>query len=183
MNDRFLHYWKGDSAQRKGYRKLAEWFNITILRREMDRVGISTLGDEAKAKYERLEGDDETTAAEVREMVSSAGVDMDQLEHDFVSYAVIRTHLKKCLDAKREKKDNKWEQKALQITREHSKDKAADAVRSLINKGEIKAGGDVDLHVDFRIECEECNTRVPLDRAIEREKVCECVTKDKEVMQ
>jgi len=50
--------WQDDRPQRMGYRKLARWLNVTILRREMDRAGLSTLGNEATSKYERLRGDE-----------------------------------------------------------------------------------------------------------------------------
>jgi len=52
--EQLLEQWQADSSQRKGYRKLSEWFNTLMLRREMDRAGLSTLGDEAESKYERL---------------------------------------------------------------------------------------------------------------------------------
>jgi hypothetical protein len=44
--EQLLEQWQADPPNRKGYRQLAEWFNTLMLRREMDRAGLSTLGGE-----------------------------------------------------------------------------------------------------------------------------------------
>lgn len=174
FNERLLQRWMGDSTERMGYRKLAERLNVLLLRQAMDRAGVSTLGGEAKARYERLQGDDETTAKEVREILTNEGINMGRLEKSFVSYGVIRTHILDCLNAEREDEDSDWEVEALQITRKHAKSKALDAVRSLLNKDRISASENIALHVDIYVECEECQTRIPLDRVLRRGEVCKC---------
>ena len=105
-----------DPPQRKGYRQLAEWFNTLMLRREMDRAGLSTLGDEAESKYDRLRSD-EAIAEEVAMELANAGVPIDRLRDDFVSYGVIRTRLKECLDSDVELSSGNWEEEAIEITR------------------------------------------------------------------
>lgn len=182
MDERLVAHWKGDSVQRKGYRKLAKWLNVIILRRAMDRAGVPTLGGEVEAKYERLQGEDGTTAAEVEEILSNEGIDVERVRDDFVSYGVIRTHIKECLDAERENTDNDWEKKALEITRDHSETKASNAVKSLINKGKIQTAGEVEVDVTIRIECEECQTRIPLGRALQRGRVCNCAGNETEAV-
>jgi hypothetical protein len=92
-DDRMVEQWRGPPEERLGYRKLAEWLNVTMLERGMDRSGMNTLGEEAESKYRRLTGDDETTAREVREDLRERGVPIDDLLADFVSYGVVRTHL------------------------------------------------------------------------------------------
>lgn len=163
-----VEQWQSDGPQRKGYRRLAEWLNVTMLRREMDRAGLSTLGNEAASKYERLEGNDETVAAEVRNDLRNAGVPIDGLESDFVSYGVVRTHLKDCLGEDREFESSDWERQAIEIATEHATDRVTDAVRSLQSKGEIQSVGDLSIHVSVELEDESTHAKVPLDRALRR---------------
>lgn len=171
--DRLLEQWQADPSQRKGYRQLAEWFNTLLLRREMDRAGLSTLGDEAESKYERLQSD-EAIAEEVATELENAGLPIEQLRSDFVSYGVIRTHLKECLGSDIELSSGDWELNAIEISREHATTKIEEAVRSLRNKDRLTAGGDVTVSVDVELECENCYARIPVERAIRREYVCQC---------
>lgn len=171
-NERMVSMWTGE--ERVGYRQLARWLNVRLLRREMDRAGLPTLGEEAESKYERLQ-DDDATSSEVENMLRSEGLPVDKLQNDFVSYGVIRTHLKDCLDAEYEPQDSgDWESEAVEFTKTHAYEKIEDAVRSLQNKNQLEAGGEVSLHIEVKVECEECQTRVPLSRAIRRGAVCDC---------
>ncbi|OLZ39180.1 hypothetical protein A6E15_17375 [Natrinema saccharevitans] len=171
--EQLLEQWQADGPQRKGYRQLAEWFNTLMLRREMDRAGLSTLGDEAESKYERLRSD-EAVAEEVASELANAGVPIERLRSDFVSYGVIRTHLKECLSADVDLSSGDWERDAIEISTDHATTKIEAAVRSLRNKGRLSAGGDVSVSVTAELECENCHARVPVDRAIRREYVCRC---------
>lgn len=175
-DERLLSEWQGE--ERKGYRQLARWLNVTLLRREMDRAGLSTLGDEAESKYERLQ-EGGATADEVTDILRREGVAIDELRDDFVSYGVIRKHLKECLGAEYEpEQSSEWEQDAIEIARSHAHDKIENAVRSMVNKGKLTASDDITLHIDVELECEECQTRVPLRRAQRRGAICTCTGTD-----
>ena len=175
-DERLLSEWRGDTDQRKGYRQLAEWLNVTLLRREMDKVGLSTLGNEARSKYDRLQSDD-TQASEVAHMLSREGIDVDQLRSDFVSYGVIRTHITECLGAEYEPEESgEWERDSIEIAREHAEEKIGEAVQSLVHKGKFDAGGEMSAHVAVELECDECHTRVPLERVQRRGYLCTCTT-------
>lgn len=175
-DERLLSEWRGE--ERKGYRQLARWLNVTLLRREMDRAGLSTLGGEAESKYDRLQMDD-ATADEVRNILKHEGIAIDELRNDFVSYGVIRTHLKDCLDAEYEPKEpSEWERDAIEISRSNAQDKIDSAVQSLVHKGKLAAGADVTVHIDVEVECEECQSRVPLRRAQRRNAICTCAESD-----
>lgn len=173
-DDRLLSQWRGSGSSRKGYRQLARWLNVTLLRREMDEVGLSTLGGEAESKYERLRGED-ARAAEVATVLEREGVDVDALRTDFVSYGVVRTHLTDCLDASYEPGEpSDWEADAIEVALDHASGKIQSAVGSLHGKGELSVGGELAVHVDVELECDACQSRVPLDRALRRGAVCSC---------
>ncbi len=168
-----LDQWQAEDSGRMGYRQLAEWFNTLMLRREMDRAGLSTLGDEAASKYERLQADG-AVADEVATELESAGVPIADLRSDFVSYGVIRTHLKECLGADVDLESSDWEREAIEISRDHAASKVREAVSSLRTKGKLAAGGDVEVSVTVELECDSCHVQVPATRAIRREYVCQC---------
>ena len=170
---RLVDQWQADRPQRKGYRQLSTWLNVLMLRREMDRAGLSTLGDEASSKYARLTDVDTTVAAEVRDDLANSGVDVERLEDDFVSYGVVRTHLQECLGAERKQPPStEWEPEALDIAQSQAERKASEAVQTLVNKGKLTAGGDVTVHVAVELECDACHVQVPADRAVRRGYIC-----------
>lgn len=162
--------WTADDGSRMGYRSLATWLNVTILRREMDAAGVSTLGDEAESKYERLTGDDDIVANEVEQALRAEGIEAGRLRDDFVSYGVVRTHLRECLEVERADDDGttNWERESIEIARDHAESKVTQAVRSLLNKDELESVGDVEVAVDVELEDTETHVRVPVDRAIRR---------------
>lgn len=164
---RLVDQWTAEGPQRKGYRQLADWLNVTMLRREMDQAGLSTLGDEAASKYERLTGND-AVAAEVRNVLRSEGVPIDHLEEDFVSYGVVRIHLTDCLGLEREEEPSDWETEAIRKSREYAREKIAEAVQSLENKDKLDARGGITVHVDVELECQATHTRIPARVALRR---------------
>lgn len=178
-DERLLSEWRGD--ERKGYRQLARWLNVTLLRREMDRAGLSTLGDEAESKYDRLQ-EGGATADELTDILHREGIAIKQLRNDFVSYGVIRTHIKDCLGAEYEPQESTdWERDSIEIARSHAQDKIESAVRSMLNKDKLTAGDNVTLHLDVELECEECQTRLPLRRALRRGHLCACTGTDEAI--
>jgi hypothetical protein len=165
--------WQADTPERKGYRQLAEWLNVTMLRREMDRAGLSTLGEEAQSKYDRLTASDQSVAEEVATDLSGAGIDVDGLQSDFVSYGVVRTHLQDCLDLEYTAEAGDWEAESIEMARDYATKKVTEAVRSLHNKGDLE-GSDIRVDVDVELECESCHAAIPVDRALRRGYICDC---------
>jgi len=171
--DRLVDQWTADSGNRKGYRALAEDLNVTLLRNELDRAGLETLGGEARSKYDRLQ-DDTVTATELENVLVREGVPIRRLQDDFVSYGVVRTHLLDCLGLESERSAGDWERDALAITSDRAETKATEAVQSLLNKGELAVGAGISVHATIEVECEACHTQVPVERALRRGYVCRC---------
>lgn len=171
--DRPVEQWTADTGNRKGYRALAEELNVTLLRNEMDCAGLETLGDEAQSKYERLL-DESVTGTEVESVLLREGVPIEQLQDDFVSYGVVRTHFIDCLGLEPERTSGNWKQEAISITSDRAEEKVSEAVRSLLNKGDLAVGADISVHATIEIECEKCHTQVPVERALRRGHVCQC---------
>lgn len=164
---RMVEHWHGETGQRMGYRRLADWFNVTLLRREMDRAGVTTLGDEAESKYERLQ-EGGTVAVEVRTVLDRDGVPIDQVESDFVSYGVVRTHLTECLGEEYDAESGDWERDAIDRASEHATAKISEAVQAAISNGKLDAVGDVSVEMTVELTCSETRVKIPVEQALRR---------------
>jgi hypothetical protein len=164
---RMVEHWHGQNGQRMGYRQLADWFNVTLLRREMDKAGVSTLGDEAESKYDRLQKGG-TVAEEVRTVLKRNGVPIEQVESDFVSYGVVRTHLTECLGEEYEEESGDWEGDAIGRARNHAEQKISEAVAAAVSNGKLDAVGDVSVELSVDLTCSETHVSVPVDQALRR---------------
>lgn len=173
LNPELAARWTDDSGDRFGYRRLADWLNTALLRREMEIVGMPTGGGEARSRYERLR-DDETARA-VRRLLRDGGVAVDELVDDFVSYSVLRTHLKDCLKANREPSPpSDWEAARLEKLEAYAESEAADAVRSLVTKGRLAAGGNLDVAATLTVTCSACGASQPVETALSAKRFCDC---------
>ncbi|MFC6737035.1 rod-determining factor RdfA, partial [Halolamina salina] len=132
---------------------------------------------EARSRYERLTDGD--TADTVAALLRRAGVKVGELRADFVSYSVVRTHLRDCLGAERDPEPpSNWEADRLDGLTEYATAEAAEAVRSLVNKGTLSAGGAVEPTVTISVRCSACDTAVPVEEALARGAFCDCVECD-----
>ena len=174
LDEELVARWHGESSERMGYRRLADWLNTTLLRREMERAGVPTGGDEARSRYERLRGDDDTADA-VGDLLRREGVTVDSVREDFVSYSVVRTHLRDCLEEEREPSPPAdWEVDRIAELEAYATAEAADAIRSLVNKGTLSAGGEVEPAVSIRVTCSSCGATVTVEEALSAGTFCDC---------
>jgi hypothetical protein len=170
-----LARWRGEDGKRMGYRRLADWLNAALLREAMGTAGLPTAGGEARSRYERLTGDDDAVAAAVADLLADGGVDVDALRSDFVSYGVVRTHLLDCLDASRPASEpSDWERAAVDRARRRAAGDAADALRSLVNKGGVAAGGDPEVTVSMQATCPACGASRPVEAVLDDGHLCDC---------
>lgn len=176
-DDKLVRQWTGKDGERKGYRALAQWLNVSFLHEEMARAGLSTRGDEPESKYHRLSGTDEVVAHEVHQLLLDEGLPMESIERDFVSYGVVRKHLKDCLGAKREKaSQSPWHREAIEYTTDMAQRKVEDAVRAAYNRGALSAGKKPTVSVSIAVSCPDCGEQRDVLSAIEGGAVCLCVT-------
>jgi hypothetical protein len=87
--------WTDDGVERKSLRDLAEEFNRKLLAAAMSGAGMSTLDGEVDNIFRLLTEDDVTagTRIDARSRLERNGIDVDQLERDFVTYQAIRSYL------------------------------------------------------------------------------------------
>jgi DNA-binding transcriptional ArsR family regulator len=97
--ERLEEYWTRD-VERYSLRDLAAHFNHHLLRAAMERAGLSSLNGEIENTYRLLTDDDVSRGmrTQARNRLQKQGIDVEQLQSDFVSYGTVRRHLKRCLD-------------------------------------------------------------------------------------
>lgn len=179
LNAELVARWHGETGERMGYRRLADWLNTAFLQSEMEIVGMPTTGGEVRSRYERLVGGDDAAdadeAAEMRRLLARGGVTVDDLLDDFVSYSVVRTHLTECLGESRDPSPAcDWEEDRIDQLEAYAVDEAADALRSLANKVKLPAGGELQASVSLEVTCSACGVSVPFDEALQAEGFCDC---------
>ncbi|WP_251342550.1 rod-determining factor RdfA [Haloplanus halophilus] len=79
-------------------RDLERFFNRELLAAAMRAAGMELLDDEAANVYRLLTDDGVSDAArtEATDRLTRAGVDVQALREDFVTYGTVRTHLREC---------------------------------------------------------------------------------------
>jgi hypothetical protein len=189
---RMVDDWLGVDGDRKGYRTLARELNVRLLASALARAGLPTRGGEAASRYDRLTGDDEATAEALRDVLREAGVPVDAVERDFVSYGVVRTHLRDCLELDRDDRDDRatddgddadadpddgdegWPERALAYARDHAASTVGDAVRAAVRRGDVGAGGPPDVRVEVWLTCPACGAAKPAADVVADGAVCTC---------
>ena len=95
-NERLLRQREHEDA---GLRSLETYINQWILKRTMVEHGMTVLDGEEE-NYHRLLTDDnvmKTADSQARCELTEAGIDVDEVLADFVSYQTVRKHLNECL--------------------------------------------------------------------------------------
>ena len=153
-------------------RALERFFNREVLAAAMRAAGMELLDGEAANVHRLLTAEDVSHAArtEARDRLSRAGVDVDGVTDDFVTYGTIRTHLRECV--------------GIETGRET--DVGADAVRetvfTLVGRTEAVTerelsrlaetdafdAGDLTVSLTARVACEACGEEYGLRRLLER---------------
>jgi hypothetical protein len=176
IEDELVSDWKdGD-----GFRKLAVALNIAVTRKAIERARDDyTLPDEPEYYYDKLTSEEmsETEKRDVAARLSSYGVDVDELESDFVSYQSIRRHLYRCLDLDPDEKANasrsiEAEQKQLVSLTEYAENVTLDTLERLQARGDVELQTP-DVAVSIRVRCRDCGASVPAND-LESMRQCDC---------
>lgn len=171
--------WTGDGTERYSLRDLEAYVNQRILRAAMRDARVDPLAGEVENIYDLL-SDDETSEGvriEARNRLERAGIDVEELQKDFVSHQSIHTYLKRHLEVSYERTE----------TPEERLDKATKTILSLRNRTEAVTEGTLrtlrnaeaialdgyEVFVDISVACDECGRYYEVDELLERGG-CEC---------
>jgi hypothetical protein len=112
---------------------------------------------------------------EIRERLARAGVDVEALTDDFVSYVSVRTHIRDCLDEETGSEQSISTADArgtIEWARSRSEGVIERTIERLARSDAI-AAGDVDATHVVRVSCSTCGELYQLDEFLDRGG-CDC---------
>ena len=179
VGDRLVEYWLADGEEQRSLRDLAVYFNQRLLRAAMERAEIDVLEGEAENIYRILTDEDVSSGmrVEARHRLESNGIDVDQLEREFVSRQAIHTYLTDYRDVSYpdgESAEDPIERRANTIQRLKNRLSAVcdESLRSLRKAGEISLG-DTQVIVSVRVVCTDCERQYEVAELLSN-KGCAC---------
>ena len=166
--------WLGEGQERKSLRDLADQFNRALVLAAIRDAGMDVVDGEARNYYRLLTDDDVTagTRVEARNRLSGAGVDVDSLEEQFVSYQSIRHYLTEVRGASYERTGSDDERTVLERLQSRVERVVGDTVDRLsgserLSIGEYRVFGSVD------VLCQDCGGQYSVGELIQRGH-CDC---------
>lgn len=170
--------WTRDE-DRWSLRELAEHFNRELLSAAIREAGMADLNGEA-ANYYRLLTDDDVNPGdrvEAARRLERAGVDVERLREEFVSYQAVRTYLKGHRNAEYERTErDRVGRESESIRRFNARTEAIvrDKITRLRRQEHVAVGAP-SVTVQVQVYCSECDSRYSVDRLLERGR-CDCPT-------
>lgn len=169
--------WLGTGETQNSLRELADYFNHRLLRAVMNEAGMSPLEGEAENAY-RLLTDDVSAGIRIqtRKRFEREGVDVDQLERDFVSHQAIHTYLTKYRNVQKDEAtdENRIEKSAETVQRLKNRLTAVtDNTLDSLQETDRITTGDIDVSVDVRAFCHGCGRQYEVRELLEAEG-CDC---------
>ena len=170
--------WTGDGVERTSLRDLADHFNKRLLERALIDAGMSALDSDVSTMYRDLTDDDVSTGVrtDTRTRLDSNGVDVDDLESDFVSYQAIRSYLteyrgaeyRRLSDEEKVEKDLESIQRLMTRTLSVTEER----IEKLTQTGRIDADG-FEILLDVQVLCESCGRQYSVSEFLD-ERGCDC---------
>jgi hypothetical protein len=170
--------WTSEGSERESLRALADRFNRRLLEAAMTDAGMSTVDGEVANIYRLLTDDDVSSGnrIEARRRLEQEGVDVDQIERDFVTYQAIRSYLKEYRGAhyQDERQTDRVDSIVDTIQRLKSRIRSVteQSLDQLQKKGHLNLGR-YRLFIDISVHCEECNAQYEVIDLVQRGG-CDC---------
>ncbi len=172
--------WIGDGYERESLRSLADRFNSWLLENRMQDAGLTPLDGEVENTYRLLtdEGVSAGMRTQARRRLERAGIDIEELQSDFVSHQAVHTYLTKTRES--ERPSNKYSpEERIERDRETIKrlvsrlTAVAENTVDRLDTAEKVHVGAASVLVDVSVLCEDCGGQYTLDQLLDRGG-CDC---------
>lgn len=170
--------WLGEGRDAQSLRELAEAINVAVLRQAMESAGTEPLEGEAENAYRLLVDDDVSVGVRTqqRNQMEREGIDVDELESDFVTHQAVHTYLKKALDVSKERDEDTdpLEKHEGRIQRLRSRTEAVteNSLDELVRAGHLDLG-EHDTIVNVQVYCRDCGTQYDVSSLLQQGG-CDC---------
>jgi hypothetical protein len=167
--------WLGEGRERTSLRDLADEFNRALVVAAVRDAGMDVVEGEP-ANFYRLLTDDDVSAGqrvEARNRLERAGVDVDALEDDFVTYQAVRTFL---VENRNAEYDGPRGDADVGTSIQRLQGRLVAVTESKLEQ--LQGNGDLAIGtfrttVDVRVFCEDCSLQYTVGRLLERGG-CDC---------
>lgn len=178
LHEQLPGLWLGDTGEEHSLRTLEHRINVALVRTALTEAGEEPLEGEAENVYRLLTEDGVSTGVSVqqRNRLDRAGVDVEQLERDFVTHQAVHTYLRKGLDVSKDSETNTdpVEKHSRRIQRLRSRlDAVMGQSLSEVQAEEDFTAGRLDTTVSLQVFCRDCQTQFDLAAFLERGG-CDC---------
>jgi hypothetical protein len=169
FDEELQHEWLADDGA--SLRTLETRFNQRLLESAMEREGTAPLEGEVENLY-RLLTDDDVSAGkytQAKNRLEKVGVDVAELQSDFVSYQSINRHLQKCRELKSNSQDQSPSPRKLRSRIYALESRTASVTESTLEQ--LKRMGELhvtnpSVFVDLNVVCETCGKIISVDDAL-----------------
>lgn len=163
LGDELVESWTAEGDERKSLRQLATEFNVALVDAALERENVSHFDTDGQAIYEALADEDgERDRATVETRLERAGIDVEELERDFVTYQAIRSYVKDVRDAEYETATDEEhiekQKNTIQRLVSRATSVTEEKLTRLRNTDRISLG-DFRLIIDFQVYCRDCETQ------------------------
>ncbi|MDQ2052439.1 hypothetical protein RBH26_18395 [Natronolimnohabitans sp. A-GB9] len=178
LDEELIAYWTGDGDEQLSTRQLATYVNQRVLEAALEDAGILPKDGEIENTYRLLTDDDVSsgTRVQTRNELRRDGVEVDQVESDFVSHQTVYNHLTDCLETSLEKPsdDERVERSVDKLGALQNRTAAvtADTVEQL-DRNDIIDIGEFNVAVSVTVTCEDCLQEYPI-RTLLDQRSCDC---------
>ncbi|EMA18293.1 MULTISPECIES: rod-determining factor RdfA [Haloarcula] len=178
MGTELEHAWLGKNGERQSLRDLADRFNQALLVAAIRDSSMDVIDGEP-ANFYRLLTDDDVSAGkriEARNRLERAGIDVDTLESQFVTYQAIRYYLTEVRDVSYEPESETEQVEQERGTIDRLRSRVETIVRDTVdrlNTADKLTVGEYRVFVSIDIRCQDCGTRYGISDLLDRGG-CDC---------
>lgn len=178
LGDELERRWTADGADRLSLRDCAALFNRRLLEAALRSADADSFQRDIEATYEQLTGDDVTAGVrtETRNRLARDGVDVGELERDFVSYQAIRSYLTEYRDAAYEGPSDAEKVQSdidsIQRLLARTLSVTEERIESLRETGRLDIA-DFEVLLDAQVLCQDCGSQYAVAELLEA-RGCDC---------
>ncbi|PSP94180.1 hypothetical protein BRC91_06920 [Halobacteriales archaeon QS_4_62_28] len=181
LGDELVASWTAEGDERKSLRQLATEFNVALVDARLEQAGVTHFDTDGQAIYEALSEDNaESDRATVEARLERAGIDVEELEKDFVTYQAIRSYVKDIRNAEyqtaTDEEHIEKQKNTIQRLVSRATSVTEEKLTRLRDTGRISLGN-FRLIIDFQVYCRDCDTQKTVSGLLDGGG-CECPTED-----
>lgn len=177
LGDELEASWVGEADENRSLRELADYFNHRLLQSAIEEAGLSLLDGEVENMYRLLtdDGVSQGDRTQAQRRLAREGIDVDQLQTDFVSYQAIRSYLRKHRGVEYPTNDDdrlETESQNIQRVVGRAEAIARNKLKQLRAADEIEIGT-FRVSGTLRVLCGDCGAQYAIDEFLEQ-RHCDC---------